>query len=221
MGDMVIGVECRAAGAEKCYMREIVAAAEDFQVPLTWLIGVSLHDPMGNAALYRDEYLHRIPAWHEVGVLLIAENGADCPDSAGHCDLARLGKDVLKQLHVKPVCCKLTGADLAATSVKTMEDIGILVAAGNVAGCCDCAGEPYHPALSDVRKPGDARLVVLPHGGASVLTGEAMTKVRSGAPLTFGVLRDDEDPGTRLRELLEAATQSGATVRTLTPACLV
>src|SRR5262245_18612817 len=64
MPTVAISVDCEAANAGKCYTRELVRVAEEFTVPLTWLIFVSEKDPMSNINLYHNEYFHRIPAWH-------------------------------------------------------------------------------------------------------------------------------------------------------------
>jgi len=40
------------------YARELVRVAEEYTVPLTWLIYVSASSPIANMNLYRDEYLH-------------------------------------------------------------------------------------------------------------------------------------------------------------------
>ena len=63
---VAISVDCVCAAQGKCYGTEIVEAAEQYSVPLTWLIGVAEHDPMSNLRLYHNEYFHRIPAWHEI-----------------------------------------------------------------------------------------------------------------------------------------------------------
>src|ERR1700760_3842302 len=72
---VAISVDCVCAAQGKCFVSEIVAAAEQYRVPLTWLLGVDQHDPLANIKLYHNEYLHRIPAWHELGLHLTFDSG--------------------------------------------------------------------------------------------------------------------------------------------------
>ena len=69
MPTVAISVDCEAANVGKCYTRELIKVAEEFTVPLTWLIFVSEKDPLSNLDLYYNEYFHRIPSWHEIGLL--------------------------------------------------------------------------------------------------------------------------------------------------------
>ncbi len=71
MATVVVSVDCAAANQGRCYTPELVRVAEEFHVPMTWLITVSANDPMSNIMLYHAEYLHRIPSWHEIGCACI------------------------------------------------------------------------------------------------------------------------------------------------------
>ena len=104
---VAISVDCVCAAQGKCYVSEIVAVAEQFNVPLTWLLGVAEHDPMTNVKLYHNEYLHRIPAWHELGLYLAFDTGASNTVERG--DLVRIGKDILKQFSIKPTAFRAAG----------------------------------------------------------------------------------------------------------------
>ena len=106
-----ISVDCICAAQGKCYGTEIVEAAEHYAVPLTWLIGVAEHDPMSNLRLYHNEYFHRIPAWHEIGLHL--EFDASAGNTVNRGDLIRVGKDLMKQFSVKPTAFRAAHGDLA------------------------------------------------------------------------------------------------------------
>jgi len=223
MGTIVIGVECRAAGAAKCYARELVQIAEDACVPFTWLITVSARDPMSNVRLYHEEYLHRIPAWHEVGVWLDVTDEGASEDSRSRSHLPRLGKEMLKQCHVKPVCCVWSGSPVSGNDVRGLVDAGILAVAAEVTGRAAPPIGPYHPAFDDPSTEGGAPLWLLPLKGISV--GD-VSEVRlegleygAGAGATLLVtVRDDRDDTVSLAHMLKLAARSGVRTRTLTPA---
>jgi hypothetical protein len=223
MGTVVIGVECRAAGAAKCYARELVQIAEAACVPFTWLISVTAKDPMSNVRLYHEEYLHRIPAWHEVGVWLDVSGDASDEDGPQRSHLPRVGKEMLKQCHVKPVCCVWSGARITGADVRSLVDCGMLAAAGEVVGREANSMLPYHPAYDDVWTVGDTSLWLLPQTGIGV--GEAWEERlrvlasgngEGGALLV--TIRDDRDDTADLARVIEASTQYGVRTRTLTPA---
>lgn len=226
MGTVVIGVECRAAGADKCFARELISVAEDATVPLTWLIGVSLREPMGNASLYHTEYLHRIPAWHEIGVLLDMMDGNGSDDLRRRNDLARLGKEMLKQCHVKPVCCKIAGSALQACDVRALEDLGIMVAAGRVDGRTGPLALPYRPSHDDPALDGTSRLVVLAQEGIDLVESDPAVNAKidsavSGEGVAFLTVRDDRDDTSMLAETIARLRTSGHRFSTLTPAAAV
>ena len=74
MPTVVVSVDCEAANEGKAYTKEIIRVAEEFTIPLTWLIYVSEKDPLSNLDLYRNEFYHRIPSWHEIGLLVKFES---------------------------------------------------------------------------------------------------------------------------------------------------
>lgn len=171
MPTVAISVDCEAANVGKCYTRELVRVAEEFTVPLTWLIFVSEKDPMSNVNLYHTEYYHRIPAWHELGLLLSFENSLGyVSDPKERGDLIRIGKDVLKQCHVKATSFRAHRFDLLPGDLKHLEDIGILVDASSCPGAVDKHGvalaegpsQPYHPSYENLNQPGDARILMAP-----------------------------------------------------------
>jgi hypothetical protein len=160
---VAISVDSVCASEGKCYVSEIVAVAEQNHIPLTWLLGVTEHDPMNNVKLYHNEYLHRIPAWHELGLYITFDTGASNTVDRG--DLIRVGKDILKQFSIKPTAFRAANGDLEAGDLKALEDIGILVDStpGSSAGRpLGAPRSPYHPSYSNLHQQGEAGIWVAP-----------------------------------------------------------
>ncbi|MCS6829460.1 MAG: hypothetical protein RMM08_07610 [Armatimonadota bacterium] len=171
MATVVVSVDCAAANQGQCYTPELVRVAEEFHVPMTWLITVSASDPMSNIMLYHREYLHRIPSWHEIGLRVhFQSNGNRITSERERAILIQEGKDLLKQCHVKPTAFRAAEHDLRSSDLRYLEDIGIMVdgtpAPGVVMeGTADWTGapaQPYHPAYDNVKAQGDARLLLVP-----------------------------------------------------------
>jgi len=196
MATVAIVVSCEAAGADRSYALDLEAAAEEYTVPLTWLIHASPADPMSNIKLYHTEYLHRIPSWHEIGLL------AGFEGSHGHIEGERerieaicLGKDLMKQCHVKPTCIRAVRDDLRATDLKQLESLGFIVAiagpvepcTGHVPGHPSPGAAPYHPSYQDINTEGDSSILV-----ASVASGH-------------GVCGDLQHGWAAIRPILEGA----------------
>ena len=160
---VVISVDCVCADEGKCYVSEIVEAAEQFNVPLTWLLGVAEHDPMSNVKLYHNEYLHRIPAWHELGLHITFDSSAGNTVERG--DLIRIGKDILKQFSIKPTAFRAANGDLEGSDLCALEDIGILVDStpGSSSSLPASAPKtPYHPDPKQLHQQGKSKLWVVP-----------------------------------------------------------
>ncbi len=160
---VAISVDCLCAAKGKCYVSEIVAVAESQRIPLTWLLGVSEHDPLSNIKLYHNEYLHRIPAWHERGLYLQFDTGITNTVERG--DLIRVGKDILKQFSIKATAFRAANGDLEASDLLALEDIGILV--DSTPGSCgsrvaSAPKPPYHPSYANPHQCGDAKIWVVP-----------------------------------------------------------
>lgn len=207
MGVVVVGVDCVSSGSGRCFAPELVQVAEESVVPLTWFLSVSSRDPMGTISLYHNEFLHRIPAWHEIGVRLDTRNGHDPNDAQSRRDLVRLGKEMLKQCHVKPVSAHLDGSPLLASDITHLEDVGMIVVVADVPGRQEVEPVPYHPAYDDPSKNGTARLFVVTNamfdlsGGWETL--QARLSERLQAPgLVLLMTRDDRDDTANLRRAL-------------------
>lgn len=171
MATVVVSVDCEAANRGQCYTPEFVHIAEEFHVPMTWLITVSASDPMSNVMLYHREYLHRIPSWHEIGLRVhFQTNGTYIRDERERAMLIQEGKDLLKQCHVKPTAFRAAEHALQASDVRYLEDIGIMVDATPapgvvVEGKADWTNaplQPYHPAYENLAAPGNATLLLVP-----------------------------------------------------------
>ena len=171
MATVSITVDCEAADKGRCYTRELVRAAEEFTVPLTWLILTSEKDPLSNLDLYYNEFFHRIPSWHEVGLLVRFENSHGYISDPGERGNAiRVGRDALKSRHVKPTSFRAAGFDLLPSDLRHLEDSGFLVESSSVPGAADKHGvsrppapeQPYRPSYENLNKPGDAKILAAP-----------------------------------------------------------
>jgi peptidoglycan/xylan/chitin deacetylase (PgdA/CDA1 family) len=171
MATVVVSVDCAAANQGRCYTPELVRVAEEFHVPMTWLITVSANDPMSNVMLYHAEYLHRIPSWHEIGLRVhFQSNGSPITDERERGMLIQEGKDLLKQCHVKPTAFRAADHMLQVSDLRYLEDIGIVVDGTVAPGVVvedrvdwsDAPTQPYHPAYDNLKVYGDAKLLLVP-----------------------------------------------------------
>ncbi len=160
---VAISVDCVCANEGKCYVTEVVEVAEQFNVPLTWLLGVAEHDPMSNVKLYHNEYLHRIPAWHELGLHITFDSSAGNTVDRG--DLIRIGKDILKQFSIKPTAFRAANGDIEASDLSALIDIGIVVDSTPGSSSSIPASTPktpYHPNPNQLHQSGNSKLWVVP-----------------------------------------------------------
>jgi hypothetical protein len=224
---VAISVDCVCAAHGKCYVSEIVAVAEQFTLPLTWLLGVAEHDPMSNVKLYHNEYLHRIPAWHELGLHLTFDTGASNTVERG--DLIRIGKDILKQFSIKPTAFRAANGDLEASDLQALEDIGILVDStpGSSAGRpLNAPKSPYHPSYTQLHQSGDAKIWLVPVaniGGARGYLDDGFDKLRpvidaylAESPVLSLGMCDCVDNAENLRHVVTYLKQKQARFVTLT-----
>jgi hypothetical protein len=235
MPTVAISVDCEAANVGKCYTRELIRVAEEFTVPLTWLIFVSEKDPLSNLDLYYNEYFHRIPSWHEVGLLCCFENSQGyISDQRLRGDVIRIGKDALKSRHVKPTSFRAQRFDLLPSDLPSLEECGFLVDGSSVPGAQDKHGvarpeaprQPYHPGYQDLNKAGDAKILSVPlcsYAGLSGYLDHGWDKARpivesccSDNDLIHLALTDSVDNAETLRKTLQIAKDKGARFVTLT-----
>lgn len=235
MSIVALTVECEAANNGRCFTRELVQVAEEHVVPMTWLIYVSEREPWSNINLYHAEYLHRIPSWHEFGLLLdFQKSGGYISDPVERGDAIRLGKDVLKACHIKPTSFRAHDYDLLPSDLKYLEDIGILVDSSETPGAQDRHGvtqsdgphRPFHPSYADLSTPGEARILTAPiatHNGVSATLDKGWPPVESvvshsleNEPVTVVTLTDTADCRTALDACIKLAKSRGARFVTLT-----
>ncbi|NUL82298.1 MAG: hypothetical protein HUU60_06195 [Armatimonadetes bacterium] len=232
-----ITVDCEAASHNRCFTKDFVKVSEEFTIPLTWLIHVSGQDPMSNMLLYHQEYLHRIPSWHEFGLHLGFKNGegryVEDPKERAH--LIQMGKDVLKQCHVKPTAFRASGFALIPPDLRYLEDIGILVDS-SVAPSAEyrmfvdwdgAPDKPYHPSYDDAKQAGSAKILEAPiatHQGKMAYLDEGWDHVRpivehhldAGSSLICLAARDYGDCVEAMREAVGMLRQKGARFASLT-----
>lgn len=171
MPTVALTVDCEAANEDRCFTPDIVKIAEEFLVPITWLIYVSEKNPTSNISLYYREYFHRIPSWHEIGLHVHFENNSGyVEDDRTRGEIIRVGKDVMKSHLIKPTSFRAGCFALQGSDIKWLEDIGIVADSSPVPDSeykmfVDWAGaprQPYHPDYEDVKKAGTSKLVCIP-----------------------------------------------------------
>lgn len=224
---VAISVDCVCAATGRCYVSEVVAVAEQFYVPLTWLISVAEHDPMSNAKLYHNEFIHRIPTWHEFGLHLSFDTGPTNTVERG--DLIRVGKDILKQYSIKPTAFRAANGDLEASDLRALEDIGILVDStpgSSASRPASAPKKPYHPSYANIHQEGEASLWILPVANVNGVRGyldEGFDRIKSVIEahlaesdiLCLG-MSDCVDNAENLRHALNYLKQRRARFATLT-----
>lgn len=172
MPTVTITLDCEAAEYPRCFTHDYIKVAEEFTIPFTWLFQVSGKDPMGNTNLYYKEFMHRIPSWHEFGLHLHFEDaeGRYVEHPRDRAEMIQMGKDMVKQAHVKPTAFRAGSFALLPSDLKYLEDIGILVDCSAIPDAdykmfVDWKGapsRPYHPSYEDVCRQGEARLLMVP-----------------------------------------------------------
>lgn len=224
---VAISVDCACAQEGRCYIPEVVKVAEESMLPLTWLLDVQEHDPMTNVKLYHNEYLHRIPSWHEIGLHLAFD--ASRSNTVQRGDLIRVGKDILKQFSIKPTAFRAANGDLEPDDLTALEDIGILVDAtlgSHTARPAEAPSRPYHPDYNHLHQEGGAKLFVAPiaHAagvrgyldeGFDRLKGVMEAQLATSDYLGLG-LSDTVSNGETLRKTVAFLKERGARFVTLT-----
>jgi hypothetical protein len=234
MPTVAITVDCEAANENRCFTPQIVKIAEEFMIPITWLIYVSEKSPTSNTDLYYREYFHRIPSWHEIGLHVHFENSSGYVDNEKtRGEIIRIGKDVLKARLVKPTAFRAGDFALLPSDLKYLEDIGIVADSSPVPDSefrpfVDWTGapkQPYHPDYADARKQGSAKLMCVP---VSVGSGQPAYLDREdairdvvenqavpGAIVCIG-MTDWDNHLALLRDTIAALKAKGAKFRCLT-----
>ena len=156
-------VDSGCATAARCYVSELVSVAERYRVPFTWLIKIEEHNPLENVRLYHNEYIHRIPAWHELGLMIEFDSSPHSSMDRG--DVIRMAKDVMKQYSIKPTSYRAASGDLEASDIEALTDIGIVV--DSTPGSCSsrpngAPAVPYHPSQISVQAEGNSGMWIVP-----------------------------------------------------------
>ncbi|MGI8922453.1 MAG: hypothetical protein ACR2HJ_00185 [Fimbriimonadales bacterium] len=171
MPTVALTVDCKAAHHDRCYTGELIKLSEQLFVPITWLIHISEADPSANTNLYYREYMHKIPSWHEMGMLVYFENERGYVDNdKERGNIIRIAKDTLKSHRIKATSFRAGAFALLPSDLKYLEDIGILVSSSSVAGSdyrmfVNWEGgptEPYHPNTEDLKQKGDSKILEVP-----------------------------------------------------------
>ncbi|MDQ2985473.1 MAG: hypothetical protein M3R13_01970 [Armatimonadota bacterium] len=234
MPTVALTVDCKAAHHDRCYTASLIDIAEKLFVPITWLIHISEADPSANTNLYYREYFHKIPSWHEVGMLVYFENERGYVDNAKERgNIIRIAKDTLKSHRVKATSFRAGAFALEASDIPYLEDIGILVSSSSVSGSdykmfkdwSDGPTEPYHPSGENLLTKGDSKLLEVPvsaHGGMHAYLDKGFSDVQ---PVIDGCMdrevlcigmRDHMDCSGALQETVEYLRGKGAHFSTLT-----
>lgn len=236
MPTVVLTVDCAAAHENKhCYATDLVEVAEEFTVPLTWMIYVSGKDPMANITLYHKEYMHRIPSWHEIGLKVhFEDDNGYVEDPVKRRDMMLMAKNVMKSTFVKPTAFRAGSFALVPSDLPFLEDMGFLVDSSVVPDAnqhqfVDWKGAPaapYHPAPDNLHIAGGAKLLELPiatfGGEIGYLNGD-FNKLRpildhhtSNSEVIVLGMHDYYDCANTLKETLTYLKSKGSKFSTLT-----
>lgn len=236
MPNVVFTVDCEAAHHDRCYTRELIDVLETEFVPATWLIHVSLKDPSANTHLYHQEYAHKIPNWHEIGMKVNFENDRGyVEDAKQRGEILWVAKDTLKSHGFKCTAFRAGCFALVPSDVRYLEEMGILVDSSIVPDAeykmfVDWTGaphEPYHSSSDDLKKEGSNRLLHVPvstHDGeyGYLDKGFDFIKPLIDANINREViclgLRDYNDSAEDLRKTIRYFRDKGSHFTTLTQA---
>lgn len=171
MPNVVLTVDCEGAMHDRCYTGEYIRILEQEFVPCTWLVHVSMKDPSANTNLYYHEFIHKIPAWHEIGMKVNFEGERGyIEDPKERGNILWVAKDTLKSHLIKCTAFRAGAFALMPSDVRYLEEIGILVDSSIVPDAkyrmfVDWDGaphNPYHSSSEDLKKEGNNRLLHLP-----------------------------------------------------------
>jgi hypothetical protein len=234
MPTVALTVDCKAAHHDRCFTKDLIDLAEKLFVPITWLIHISEADPSANTNLYYREFLHKIPTWHEIGMLVYFENNRGYVDNdRERGNIIRIAKDTLKSHRMKATAFRAGAFALLPADLKYLEDIGILVSSSSVAGSdyrmfVNWEGgptDPYHPSTEDLRQRGESKILEVPisaTGGKYAYLDKGFAEVQEVIEgcmdrevLCIG-MRDYTDCVGALSETVDFLRSKGAHFSTLT-----
>lgn len=236
MPNVVLTCDCEAAHHDRCYTAEYVRVLEDEFVPATWLIHVSLKDPSANTKLYYQEFAHKIPNWHEIGMKVNFENERGyVEDAKERGNILWVAKDTLKSHMFKCTSFRAGCFALLPSDIPYLDEMGVVVDSsvvpdGEYKMFVDWNGaphEPYHSDREDLRKPGGNRILHVPvatHDGQHAYLDRGFDALKDlfEANLQREVIclgfRDYIDSVTDLRKTIRYFREKGAHFTTLTQA---
>lgn len=171
MPNVVLTVDCEGATHDRCYTSEMIRVLEDQFIPCTWLIHVSMRDPSANTSLYYHEFLHRIPAWHEIGMKVNFENERGyVEDPKDRGSILWVAKDTLKAHMIKCTAFRAGSLALLPSDIPFLHEMGILVDSSPAPDAeykmfVDWKGaprDPYHSDAADLTRTGSNPILHLP-----------------------------------------------------------
>lgn len=236
MPTVVFTCDCEAAHHDRCYTGDYVKILEEEFVPATWLIHSSMKDPSANTRLYHQEFAHKIPNWHELGMKVAFENEqgyVEDPKERGQ--ILWNARDTLKSHSFKCTAFRAAAFALLPSDVPYLDEIGILVDSSVVPDAeyrmfVDWHGaphEPYHSDPGDLKASGSNRLLHMPvatHEGAYGYLDKGFEAIKPliEANMKREVIclgfRDYMDNVDDLRKAIRFLRQGGAHFTTLTQA---
>lgn len=178
MPNVVLTCDCEAAHHDRVFTRDYVKVLEQEFVPASWLIHVSMKDPSANTKLYYQEFAHKIPNWHEVGMKVAFENEhgyVEDPRERGQ--ILWVARDTLKSHMFKCTSFRAAAFALLPSDIPYLEEIGVLVDSSPVPGSdyrmfvewSGAPSDPYHSDATDLKKVGSNKVLHIPvatHEGA-------------------------------------------------------
>lgn len=236
MPNVVLTVDCEGAMHDRCFTGDYIRILEEEFVPCTWLVHVSLRDPSANTNLYYHEFIHKIPAWHELGMKVNFEGERGyIEDPVERGKILWLAKDTLKSHLIKCTAFRAGAFALLPTDIPYLQEMGILVD-GSVIPDSDyrmfvnwegAPHEPYHSHSEDLKRPGNNRILHLPvathlgrHGYLD-LPWESLRELLDAnldrEVITLG-MRDYIDAAENLQRTIRYFRDKGAHFTTMTQA---
>jgi hypothetical protein len=236
MKKLIVTVDCEGGMHDRCYTKELIDVLEDAFVPATWLLHVSPADPTATSNLYYQEFLHRIPNWHEIGLNASFETDRGyVEDAAERGSILWTARDTLKSHHLKCTAFRAGGYGLRPSDVPYLVDMGFKVDGSIAPGINfkefanwdDAPRDPYASSADDLRLEGDNKLLHLPlttHEGKPAHLDlpwsdlESILVANSNREVCTVAVRDYHDSIGNLRNVIAFGKERSAQFATMTQA---
>lgn len=236
MPNVVLTIDCEGAHHDRCFTKDYIDVLEENFVPASWMIHVSLKDPSANTLLYYREFVHKIPAWHEIGMKVNFENDRGyVEDEKERGNIIRVAKDTLKSHLIKATSFRAGCFALLPSDIKYLEDVGVItdssvIPDANYKMFVDWQGaphDPYHSDADDLKKSGKNRILHIPvacHSGQHGYLDAGFDNLKplyeanmQNEVICLG-MRDYFDSVEDLRKTIQFFRHQGAHFTTLTQA---